>query len=52
MKKVLQTYDTCELPSVLGSCKICDTSAASGLKFGIMYVYKTTPKALDASKMD
>jgi len=51
MITVLQTYDTYEIPSVLGPCKFCGTSAASGLKFGIVYVYKARLKALNASKV-
>ena len=39
-------YHTCEIPSVLRSYKIYGTSAANGLKFGIIYVYKATVKAL------
>ena len=52
MISVLQTYDISEIPRVLGPCKICGTSTASGLKFGKMYVYKARLKALNASKMD
>ena len=52
MITVLYPYDTREIPSVLGQCKICGSSAPNDLKFGILYVYKAKLKAHNASKMD
>ena len=40
------------MPKVLLPCRLCGTSAASGLKFCKMYAYKARFKALSASKID